>query len=52
MAGMGSSFLAFSIFAKEAELTNTRLAEKSIYYLEGLTEGFETLFVLMVLFPD
>lgn len=52
--GTGSSFLAFSIFAKEAGLTNARLAEKSMYYLEGLTEGFETLLVLvlMVLFPD
>lgn len=51
--GTGSSFLAFSIFAKEAGLTNQRLVEKSMYYLEGLTEGFETLMVLalMMLFP-
>ena len=52
--GTGSSFLAFSIFAKAHGLTNTRLQEKSIYYLEGLTEGFETImvFVLMCLFPQ
>ena len=52
--GTGSSFLAFSIFAKTHGLTNTRLQEKSIYYLEGLTEGFETImvFVLMCLFPQ
>ena len=51
--GTGSSFLAFSIFAKEVGLTNQRLVEKSMYYLEGLTEGFETLVVLalMMLFP-
>ena len=49
----GTTFLAFSIFAKARGLENSRLKEKSIYYLEGLTEGFETLLVLcaMCLFP-
>lgn len=52
--GTGSSFLAFSIFAKAHGWSNARLKEKSIYYLEGLTEGFETILVLslMCLFPD
>lgn len=51
--GTGSSFLAFSIFAKIHGLTNSRLQDKSLYYLEGLTEGFETMLVLglMCLFP-
>lgn len=52
--GTGSSFLAFSIFAKARGLENERLKEKSMYYLEGLTEGFETVVVLslMCLLPD
>lgn len=51
--GTGSSFLAFSIFAKELGLENRRLKDKSMYFLEGLTEGFETVAVLvaMLLFP-
>lgn len=51
--GTGSTFLAFSIFAKEVGLTNQRLVEKSMYYLEGLTEGFETLVILalMIIVP-
>jgi phosphatidylglycerophosphate synthase len=52
--GTGSSFLAFSIFAKAHGWSNARLKDKSIYYLEGLTEGFETIVILalMCLFPD
>ena len=52
--GTGSSFLAFSIFAKAHGWSNARLKDKSIYYLEGLTEGFETILVLalMCLFPE
>ena len=52
--GTGSSFLAFSIFAARHRLENQALKEKSIYYLQGLTEGFETTVVLllMCLIPD
>jgi phosphatidylglycerophosphate synthase len=52
--GTGSTFLAFSIFATRHGLKNESLKEKSIYYLQGLTEGFETTLVLtlMCLFPQ
>jgi len=52
--GTGSSFLAFSIFAARHGLQNDALKEKSIYYLQGLTEGFETtlVLVLMCLIPS
>lgn len=51
--GTASSFLAFAVFAKSQGLTNLRMQQKSMYYLEGLTEGFETtcVFVVMCLFP-
>ena len=44
--GTGSSFLAFSIFAARHQLENEALKDKSIFYLQGLTEGFETIVVL------
>ena len=44
--GTGSSFLAFSIFAARNQLENEALKDKSIFYLQGLTEGFETFVVL------
>ncbi|HBQ00862.1 MAG TPA: CDP-alcohol phosphatidyltransferase [Gammaproteobacteria bacterium] len=52
--GTGSTFLAFSIFATRHGLENESLKDKSIYYLQGLTEGFETTLVLtlMCLFPQ
>lgn len=52
--GTASSFLAFALFAKARGITNLRMQQKSMYYLEGLTEGFETILVfsLMCLFPD
>ncbi|WP_375257946.1 CDP-alcohol phosphatidyltransferase family protein [Citreimonas sp.] len=55
--GTGSSFLAFAAVAaqaSEAGRTAPRYPTKGIYYLGGLTEGFETIaaFVLMCLFPD
>lgn len=51
--GSGTSFLAYSIFAAKNNLTTTARGKKSIYYLGGLTEGFETImtFILMCLFP-
>ncbi len=52
--GTGSSFLALSIFAAKRSLTTTLRGTKSIYYLGGLTEGFETIttLVLMCLLPS
>ena len=52
--GTGSSFLAFSIFAARHKLENKDLKEKSIFYLQGLTEGFETMVILgmMCLMPQ
>ena len=47
--GTGSSFLAFSIFAARHGLENKALKDKSIYYLQGLTEGFETTAVLLLM---
>ena len=47
--GTGSSFLAFSISAARHRLENKALKEKSIYYLQGLTEGFETTVVLLLM---
>ena len=51
--GTGSSFLAFSIIAEKRGITSDQYPTKGIYYLGGLTEGFETiaLFVAMCLFP-
>ncbi|MDC3359168.1 CDP-alcohol phosphatidyltransferase family protein [Pseudomonadales bacterium] len=51
--GSGTSFLAYSIFAAKNNLTTEARGIKSIYYLGGLTEGFETIitFILMCLLP-
>src|SRR5262245_22619488 len=43
----GSAFLAFSVLAERRGLETRRQGEKSIYYLAGLAEGFETI-VFMV----
>jgi phosphatidylglycerophosphate synthase len=52
--GTGSSFLAFAAVAEQHGITARRYPSKGIYYLGGLTEGFETIafFVLICLFPD
>jgi len=49
----GSAFLAFSIMAEKRGLTTSRQGQKSIYYLAGLAEGFETIcfMVACCLFP-
>src|SRR5262249_35014066 len=50
----GSAFLAFSIMAERRGLTTMRHGLKSIYYLAGIAEGFETI-VFMTAFciwPD
>ncbi len=51
--GTGSSFLAFASIAARRGLTAADYPNKGIYYLGGLTEGFETIvvFALMALFP-
>ena len=52
--GTGSSFLAFAIFAAKRKLDGEEAANKSFYYLGGITEGTETilLFVVVLLFPE
>lgn len=51
--GTGSSFLTFAIMAEKRGISTTIRGRKSIYYLGGLTEGTETIAVLlaMCLFP-
>jgi phosphatidylglycerophosphate synthase len=39
----GSAFLAFSILAEKRGMKTTRQGQKSIYYLAGIAEGFETI---------
>jgi len=52
--GTGSSFLAFSAIAAKTGIKAADYPTKGIYYLGGLTEGFETIavFVAMCLWPD
>lgn len=52
--GTGSSFLAFATIAAKRGCQATAFPTKGIYYLGGLTEGFETIamFALMCVFPD
>ena len=49
----GSAFLAFSIMAEKRGITTTRQGQKSIYYLAGIAEGFETIafMITFCLFP-
>jgi phosphatidylglycerophosphate synthase len=51
--GTGSSFLAFAVIAAKRGLQAQDYPSKGIFYLGGLTEGFETiaLFIAMCLFP-
>ena len=51
--GTGSSFLAFATIAAKRGQTADAYPTKGIYYLGGLTEGFETItiFAAMCLFP-
>lgn len=51
--GTGCSFLAYAIMAEKRGITTDIRGQKSLYYLGGLTEGTETifLFVLACLFP-
>ncbi|GLS86914.1 membrane protein [Cypionkella aquatica] len=51
--GTGSSFLAFASIAAKRRQVAISFPNKGIYYLGGLTEGFETIaiFAAMALFP-
>jgi phosphatidylglycerophosphate synthase len=50
----GSAFLAFSIMAERRGVVTTRHGQKSIYYLAGIAEGFETIcfMVAFCIFPS
>jgi len=52
--GTGSSFLAFAAIAAKRGESAAAFPTKGLYYLGGLTEGFETIavFVVMCLFPQ
>jgi len=52
--GTGASFLAFATMASKHQIDNPVYANKSLYYIGGITEGTETIasFVLMCLFPS
>jgi phosphatidylglycerophosphate synthase len=51
--GTGSSFLAFAVIAAKRGMAAQDYPTKGIFYLGGLTEGFETiaLFIAMCLLP-
>jgi phosphatidylglycerophosphate synthase len=46
--GTGSSFLAFAIMAAKRGIATDLRGQKSLYYLGGLTEGTETILVLVL----
>jgi phosphatidylglycerophosphate synthase len=50
----GSAFLAFSIMADRRGMITTRQGQKSVYYLAGIAEGFETIafMIAFCLFPS
>lgn len=52
--GTGSSFLAFAIAAEKFNLEKPQFKNKSFYYLNGLTEGTETisLFIAFCIWPE
>ena len=45
--GTGSSFLAFAIAAEKFHIDRPQFANKSFYYMQGLTEGTETIIVFL-----
>lgn len=49
-----ATFLAYAVFAAKHNITTEIRGAKSLYYLGGLTEGFETIFALclMCAFPE
>jgi phosphatidylglycerophosphate synthase len=52
--GTGSSFLAFAIAAEKFKIDKPQFKYKSFYYLNGLTEGTETiaLFIAFCIWPQ
>jgi len=52
--GTGSSFLAFAIAAEKFNIDKPQFKYKSFYYLNGLTEGTETiaLFIAFCIWPE
>jgi phosphatidylglycerophosphate synthase len=50
----GSCFLAFAIMASKYNIDNPQYPNKSMHYMGGLAEGFETIVVLCLfcLFPE
>jgi phosphatidylglycerophosphate synthase len=52
--GSGATFLAFAVMAAKRGIENPAYPNKSLHYLGGLTEGFETIvvFVLLCLLPQ
>lgn len=52
--GTGSSFLAFAVAAEQFAIERPQFRHKSFYYMQGLTEGTETIiaFVLFCLWPQ
>lgn len=51
--GTGSSFLAFAVMAEKYNIERMQFANKSLYYLNGLTEGTETIlfYIAICLWP-
>ena len=45
--GTGSSFLAFAIAAEKFQIDRPQFQNKSFYYMQGLTEGSETIVVFL-----
>tara|TARA_R110000744_G_scaffold2953_7_gene11739 strand:- start:3564 stop:4184 length:621 start_codon:yes stop_codon:yes gene_type:complete len=52
--GTGGSFLAFAIMASKHGIDSPNYPQKSLHYMGGLAEGFETILVLCLfcLFPN
>lgn len=52
--GTGSSFLAFAIAAEKYQIERPQFKYKSFYYLQGLTEGTETIliFIAFCIWPE
>lgn len=47
--GTGTSFLAFAVLAQKLNIQNPVYQFKSLYYMGGLTEGTETIVLLLLL---
>ncbi len=52
--GSGTAFLAFAVIAEKRGMSTEAQGKKSIYYLSGIAEGFETIVILslMCLMPE